>query len=159
MDRSITIVTLLGGTWERTPNGGDVYVGGDVLPLFVDANILYDQFMQMLYSSWGINAAEFTISTKAIFVGSTQVLGLPQRTAKINTDNSFRAFINTNDSRYVSSMGYCHLYLTVEPITRADHSKAHVPKHTSIPKATTPFRSSSGSNQLSEPMPAMMTQF
>ncbi|KAJ4701489.1 MuDR family transposase [Melia azedarach] len=67
--------------------------------------------------------------------------------------------MNANDSRYVSSMGYCHLYLTVEPITRADHSKAHVPEHTSIPEATTPFRSSSGSNQLSEPMPAMMTQF
>lgn len=128
---------------------------------FVDSTIPYDQFMHMLYSSFEINPIQFTITANAIFIGSTQMLGLPQREVKINTKNNFCAFVNVNNPRYVSSMkGHCHFYLIVEPVDRVEHSRPCVSKHTRTCAATvTLFKSLSESNQLSKLMPAMTTQF
>ncbi|KAJ4714974.1 hypothetical protein OWV82_013381 [Melia azedarach] len=165
MDESVIIVTLLEIYGSGTPSGGNVYIGGKIMSFFVDAKIAYDEFMQMLYSSWGINPMDYTITAKAIFNWCAQMLGLPQKAAKINTENSFCAFVNVNDSRYVSTMSHCHLYLIVEPIGGAEHSMAEysrpvVPEHTRTCGMTvTSFKSSSESNLLSEPMPAKMTQF
>ncbi|KAJ4709031.1 hypothetical protein OWV82_018884 [Melia azedarach] len=161
MELLITVVTRCRGYWERTPNGGDLYIGGKVMPFSVDRNITYEQFMQIVYAGYGINPTEETIKAKAIFVDCAQVLGMPQTSMSINTESSFRAFMNVANTAFINARGHCYLYLTKEPIYGGEHSRPQgfSQRSTEEAGATMPqFRSSGGSNQFGGTIPASLVE-
>ncbi|KAJ4706647.1 Transcription regulator [Melia azedarach] len=161
MELLITVVTRCGGYWECTPNGGDLYIGGEVMPFSVDRNITYEQFMQIVYAGYGINPTEESIKAKAIFVDCAQVLGMPQTAASINTESSFRAFMNVANTAFINARGHCYLYLTKEPVYGGEHFRPQrfSQRSTEGAGATMPqFRSSGGSNQFSGTIPASLAE-
>ncbi|KAJ4727542.1 Transposase, MuDR, MULE transposase domain protein [Melia azedarach] len=161
MELLITVVTRCGGYWERTPNGGDLYIGGEVMPFSVDRNITYEQFMQIVYAGYGINPTEESIKAKAIFVDCAQVLGMPQTAASINTESSFRAFMNVANTAFINARGHCYLYLTKEPVYGGEHFRPQrfSQRSTEGAGATMPqFRSSGGSNQFGGTIPASLAK-
>ncbi|KAJ4722257.1 hypothetical protein OWV82_005789 [Melia azedarach] len=159
MESPITIATRLRGLWQRTPNGGDIYIGGEVRAFSVDKDITYEQFMHIVYGSYGINPAEETIIAKAIFLDITQVVGVPQPAALIDTKSSFRAFMNVNNVAFINGRGHCYLYMTKERVSGGEPSRTHGFQYRSTEGATVPpFTSSRGSNQLGETFPTMLSE-
>ncbi|KAJ4705157.1 MuDR family transposase [Melia azedarach] len=158
MNTNVTINTRFGGSWQRSVERGDINIGRESMPLCVNKDILYDEFMEIVYKAHEINSTEWDIRAKAVFIDSLQRWGVPPIAANINNDITFKAFMNSNSLDYLSSMrSYCTLYLTIKRVGEVEEDvRPENDNHLHEDGETIPpFRSSKGSN----PIPPMATQF
>lgn len=76
------------------------------MPMCVDLDISFDNFMQVVYRAHEINPAEWKIKAKAIFIDSVQGRGVFLVASNINNQITFKGFTNSNSLKYLSSILY-----------------------------------------------------